>query len=125
MIGNTRSSLEGRVEIRLKGDRRNEWGTVCNDHFDIREAQVVCRMLNHSGAERVVDFAFFEGYGSGPDDSDIWLDNLKCRGDENSLMECKHRGWGMTNCGHFEDVGVVCKNASISTLPTAAPNGRL
>ncbi|PFX27283.1 Low-density lipoprotein receptor-related protein 6 [Stylophora pistillata] len=115
MFGNAPSILEGRIEVRMKG-QPNEWGTVCDDHFDMRDAQVVCRMLNHSGAE------FVGYYGSGSDDSRIWLDNLKCRGDEDSLMECKHRGWGQTNCGHFEDVGVKCKNDSAPTPPVVAPN---
>ena len=118
MNGPTQSVVRGRVEVRLAGS--SEWGTVCDDHFDLRDAKVVCRMLNHTAADRVFRPAF--EYGVVSDDMSIWLDNLKCRGTESSLMECRHRGWGMSNCGHNEDVGVVCKNDSI---PTAAPNGKL
>lgn len=120
MTGNSQSYLEGRVEIRLKGGNDSDWGTICDDHFDIRDAKVACRMLGHDGAKSVV--WAYDSYGSGPEDNPIWLDNLKCRGDENSLMECKHRGWGINNCVYWEAVGVVCKNESI---PTVAPNGRL
>ncbi|KAJ7377403.1 Neurotrypsin [Desmophyllum pertusum] len=75
------------------------------------------RMLNHSGAVSYGSAYFRYGYGTGSDDSQILLDNLKCRGDEASLMECKHKGWGNSDCGHFEDVAVVCKNDSIPTVP--------
>ena len=113
MKGNNQSVLEGRVEVRLSGN----WGTICDDHFGLRDAEVVCRMLNHSGAERY--FYAASAYDVVGDDVNIWLDNLKCRGDENSLMECRPRGWGINNCGHNEDVGVVCKNDSV------APTGML
>ena len=44
------------------------------------------------------------GSGSGP----IWLDDLRCTGDESSLVECNHGGWGINNCGHHEDVSITC-----------------
>jgi len=44
------------------------------------------------------------GRGSG----EIWLENLRCTGYENSLAECPHNGWGVNNCGHHEDVSIIC-----------------
>ena len=46
------------------------------------------------------------GSGSGP----IWLDYLYCDGNENSLLNCSHRGIGATSflCDHLDDVGVQC-----------------
>ena len=46
----------------------------------------------------------YYGRGSGP----IWLDNIKCTGNEMSLAECRHRGWGVHNCRHVEDVSIIC-----------------
>jgi len=48
------------------------------------------------------------GYASGP----IWLDNVQCIGNETSLVECRHNGWGvLRSCSHSEDVSIICDNS--------------
>ena len=99
LIGGS-GSYEGRVEVYYNG----QWGTVCDDLFDINEANVVCRQLGYQGATRWHDRAYY-GRGSGP----IWLDNVDCTGTETSLHDCSSNGIGINNCGHNEDVGVSCQ----------------
>ena len=52
-------------------------------------------------------------YGSGS--GQIWLDDVQCNGDETSLAECGHNGWGVHNCGHGEDVSIACSDNTTCT----------
>jgi len=53
-------------------------------------------------------------YGSGT--GQIWLDDLECTGNEMSLINCTHRGWGVSNCDHSEDVSIVCGDGTLYTM---------
>eukprot|EP00058_Branchiostoma_floridae_P025346 XP_002610836.1 hypothetical protein BRAFLDRAFT_94923 [Branchiostoma floridae] len=105
---------EGRVEVR-RYTSSYYWGTVCDDSFDMSDARVVCRMLGYTGASAVHDSAYY-GQGSG----NIYMDGLMCTGIESSLFDCSYNGWGVHDCSHSEDVGVVCYT-SFGTTPTPTP----
>ena len=93
------SASKGRVEVFYNGI----WGTVCDDDWDLKDANVVCRQLGFVGAAAAnMSAAFGQGKGQ------IWMDNVQCTGDESSSTECHHNGWGNENCNHYEDAGVIC-----------------
>ncbi|CAL8253346.1 unnamed protein product [Merluccius merluccius] len=100
-----KASHEGRVEVYLNG----VWGTVCDDDWDMKEAQVVCRHLDFPNAREAVGGGVY-GAGQGQ----IWMDNLNCLGTETSLSNCNFPGWGVSDCKHDEDAGVVCDTKALA-----------
>ena len=91
----------GRVEVFYN----MEWGTICDDGWDIDDANVVCRQLGYTYAVRALEGSYVpDGTGR------IWLDDLFCTGSEQDLFRCSHNGWGNENCRHDEDAGVECSS---------------
>ena len=42
----------------------------------------------------------------------IVMDEVHCQGDETSLIECQHAGFGRHNCRSSDAAGVVCRGNS-------------
>ncbi|KAM7067296.1 galectin-3-binding protein [Molossus nigricans] len=97
---------KGRVEIFYGG----QWGTVCDNLWDLTDASVVCRALGFENATEAVGGAAF-GPGTGP----VMLDEVQCTGTEPSLANCSSLGWLKSRCGHRQDAGVICSNETGGT----------
>ncbi|XP_073339194.1 lysyl oxidase homolog 3B [Pagrus major] len=90
---------EGRVEV-LKD---NEWGTVCDDRWNLQSASVVCRELGFGSAKEALTGARM-GQGMGP----IYMNEVKCVGQEKSIWNCPFKNITSEDCQHMEDAAVRC-----------------
>ena len=75
-----RNRYEGRVEV----NRSGEWQTVCDDSWDIEEAEVVCRQLGYGYAILERQSIVF-GWGS----DRHWMRDWSCHGNETNLDDCR------------------------------------
>ena len=124
------TSNEGTIEICING----VWGTICDDLWDNREAQVACRDLGYQAegtlsnqypysniplfltgtlTRLLITVIYFHagavavrGAFFGTGGGDIQLTNFGCQGNEEKLINCSSTT--PQNCFHFEDAGVIC-----------------
>lgn len=101
----------GRVEVVVNGTR----GTICDDELEGVGARIICKMLGFRGGK-------VRSFGAGDQSLPILLDNVICEGNEETIFDCPHSGWGIHDCSHSEDVGVVCESLSSATHSTAQPS---
>ena len=109
------------------------WGTVCRDQWGTEDALVACRQLGFTNigeciiilkivaiilaiaaktvfpnldSPTVIFNSTAAGFGvaTGP----IMLDDVRCNGDEGTLISCPNSGIGTHNCIHAQDVGLEC-----------------
>ena len=87
----------GRVEV----CNNNVWETVCDDEWGTADAQVACKQLGYTATE-AIPHNVPAGIGQ------VWLDDMKCVGNEDSLFDCMANQPGIHNCWHHEDAGLEC-----------------
>ena len=76
---------------------------MCDDQWDLTDADVVCAQLSCGYALRVTGEGGIFPPGRGP----VHLDELNCTGKEENLWACPS-AQNESDCGHKEDAGVVC-----------------
>ena len=97
--GSKSSEGFGRVEVFYNG----QWGTICDDGWILKNAEIICRQLGNKSALKAL-----QGSDVPDGNGKIWLDDVDCRGHVSSISNCFHAGWGNHNCRHSEDAGVEC-----------------
>ncbi|XP_053801860.1 antigen WC1.1-like [Vidua chalybeata] len=101
---------------------QGQWGSVTDDTWDLKDAEVVCQHVgcgSASGAYYALD-TFGLGVGL------ISLALVDCSGNEATLLDCKIRGWGPYNSSiHDLDIAVFCQGFSRLVGGDGACAGRL
>ncbi|PFX28995.1 Scavenger receptor cysteine-rich type 1 protein M130 [Stylophora pistillata] len=106
------NASSGRIEVFFD----NQWGTVCDNGWDIDDALVSCKQIGFDRASQAFSGAS-HGLGIGP----IWMNDVACFGNESLISGCGHGGWGThENCTHSQDASVTC---SYDSLPIRLVNG--
>ncbi|XP_062448979.1 deleted in malignant brain tumors 1 protein-like isoform X6 [Rhea pennata] len=93
----------GRCSGRVEVLHEQRWGSVCDDGWDLLDAEVVCWQLGCGAALSAPGSAHF-GQGYGP----FWLDRVHCTGREAALSECSAAPWGAHNCSRGQEASIVC-----------------
>ena len=106
---------KGRLEINHEG----VWGSICDDVWSHKNADVACKQLLLGPPVKTLylRYSTFKELNI----SKIWLDDVNCEGTEDSLSDCKHRPWGVTNCVHSEDVHLECASPGVSSCDSECP----
>ena len=110
------------------------WGSICDSGWSSQDADVVCRQLGfttlgtnpqlscdilwcdclwfHCYQGAISYSNSFYGNTSGP----MWIDNGRCTGSENSILNCTHNGIGVlaSSCDHMDESGVECPGRLIT-----------
>ena len=96
----------GLVEVYHNG----AWGTVCASVWTYENALLACRAAGFNSAVRgLSEGNLYFGAVTGV----VWLDNVRCTGNEASFFDCPRNSWGAISSAcnsHQNDAAVVCSD---------------
>ncbi|XP_066153611.1 uncharacterized protein [Euwallacea fornicatus] len=104
---------EGRIEVTVF----KKTGYICDDQFEITDANVLCKELGFPlGALEVKGNSH---YAKSLEEKNTlyMMDDIECFGNETSIMQCNFAGWGIHNCADNEIAGVICRTPEESCRP--------
>uniref|UniRef100_A0A3P9JJK6 SRCR domain-containing protein n=1 Tax=Oryzias latipes TaxID=8090 RepID=A0A3P9JJK6_ORYLA len=115
-LENGSSRCSGRLEVKSN----NSWSSVCEDDFDLLDAEVVCRELD-CGAPSVLQGALY-----GEAEAPILTREFLCEGHESVLLDCGS-SWRKTKaCPPDKAVGLTCSDpASVRLMGSSRCSGEL
>ena len=92
----------GQVQVSVNG----EWGTVCDNAWNLDDATVACHQLGYSGAWT----AYYQ-----PGEGLVKVEEPQCTGEETTLLDCwtAQSNGGNAFCSHGRDVAVECMTSSL------------
>ena len=94
-------NIDGILEIYHSG----RWGSVCDDGWGSEESIVACKQLG---------FDTYVSYRHGNSiNTNFWIDDVRCNGDESLLVDCRNNGWGSDDCGSSEGLYLNCQAGNI------------
>ena len=119
-MGDGSTASHGLVEVKAIN---GSWGGLCDDQFDIHDANVICQMLGFPGAEMVYKGGFDDlatdifGIDDLVSGTNFAMDDLECTGMESSIHDCVFNEYGNSeeqgmewndNCSASENAGLKC-----------------
>lgn len=94
----------GRVEVLVD----NQWGTLCDIYWDMRDASVMCRTMGYVSG----DVYNTQGLHLGTDYVPAFELKPRCNGTEEHINQCPHEGFTFAKTSsclqHNRDAGVFC-----------------
>ncbi|KAK2503945.1 hypothetical protein MC885_018540 [Smutsia gigantea] len=99
LMTNGTSQCEGQVEMNIFG----HWKTLCASHWDVANANVVCRQLGCG-----VAISAPKGAHPAEGGDRIWKARFHCSGAESFLWSCPVTALGAPGCPHGDTASVIC-----------------